>query len=122
MTNGDHDGLGGGAGGVAMGGMAELLAELPDRLWYLTQNGRDMWCRRPYTFFFSTSEAATAFAARVAPELDLEPIGIGATALLSDDGVQALRGMHVTRIFVDPELDAQTGDVHGRVIRLAAMN
>jgi hypothetical protein len=102
--------------------MAELLAELPDRLWYLTQNGRDMWCRRPYTFFFSTSEAATTFAARVAPELELAPIGIGATALLSEDGVQALRGMSILRIFVDPQVDGATGDVHGRVIRLGAVN
>ena len=36
----------------------DVFAILPDVVWYLTQNGRDMWCRVPYGFFFSSAEAA----------------------------------------------------------------
>ena len=34
----------------------DVFAILPDVVWYLTQNGRDMWCRVPYGFFFSSAE------------------------------------------------------------------
>src|SRR3954469_9215449 len=40
----------------------DFISFLPDRIWYLTGNGQDMWVRRPYGFFFTTSEAAERFA------------------------------------------------------------
>lgn len=96
----------------------DFISFLPERVWYLTQSGRDMWCRRPYTFFFSTAEAAAAFAAKVARGLPLEPIGIASRELVSEDGIAALRRLQVTRVFIDPEVDP-TGDVHGKILRLA---
>ena len=38
--------------------MEKLVELLPPRIWYLTSNGTDMWCRRPYGFLFSTGPAA----------------------------------------------------------------
>src|SRR4051812_16455822 len=43
---------------VTLQGLVELL---PPRIWYLTSNGQDMWCRRPYGFLFSTGQGAEAF-------------------------------------------------------------
>ncbi len=98
--------------------IAEILAVLPARVFYLTESGRDLWCRRPYTFIFSTSRAAEQFATSMGTKLELVPIAVAATELLSEDGIGALRRQSVTRIFVDPAMDADTGDVHGRVLRL----
>ena len=97
----------------------ELISYLPPRIWYLTSNGQDMWCRRPYTFFFSSDEAARAFAAASGVGDELTPIGLDSQHLLADDVIEMLRSMDVTRIFVDPEIDAATGDVHGAILRLA---
>ena len=36
--------------------MQKLVEVLPPRIWYLTSNGQDMWCRRPYGFLFSTGQ------------------------------------------------------------------
>ena len=36
--------------------------------------------------------------------------------------IAMLQNMDVTRIFVDPEIDPVTGDVHGAILRLAAHN
>jgi hypothetical protein len=67
---------------------------------------------------FSTSRAAERFATQLGSELDLVPIAISTTDLVSSDGLAALRAQAVTRIFVDPEVDAQSGDVHGTILRL----
>jgi hypothetical protein len=100
----------------------DFVSFLPDRVWYLTQSGRDMWCRRPYTFFFTTSEAAVRFAAEMGTTLPLEPIGVDSKELISDEGIAALRRMEVTRVFVDPRLDPETGDVFGTILRIAPQN
>ena len=100
------------------GPLAEILAALPAKVFYLTASGRDLWCRRPYTFVFSTSRAAEQFATAMGTELELVPIAVAATELLSTDGVESLRRQQVTRIFVDPKMDAASGDVHGQVLRI----
>jgi hypothetical protein len=100
----------------------ELAAALPARVWYLTSNGIDMWCRRPYGFFFSSSEAAMTFAAAMGTGEDLTAIGLDATDLLRDETLGGLRGMEVTRLFIDPAVDPQSGDVFGTILRLAEPN
>ena len=101
---------------------ARLISYLPDRVWYLSQTGADMWCRRPYSFFFSSSEAASRFASEMNVDIELSPIGIDAVELLSESGLEALRMQHVTRIFFDPSIDPESGDVFGTILRLAEMN
>lgn len=98
--------------------IAAILTALPARVFYLTASGKDLWCRRPYTFVFSSGPAAERFARTIGTELDLVPIAVATTELVSKDGLAALRGQAVTRIFVDPEVDAGTGDVHGAILRL----
>lgn len=100
----------------------DLISYLPPRVWYLTSNGSDMWCRRPYTFLFSSDEAATAFAAASGVGDELSPIGLDSKHLLADEMLGMLQAMDVTRIFVDPEIDPATGDVHGAILRLASHN
>lgn len=97
----------------------ELVDILPPRIWYLTSNGQDMWCRRPYGFLFSTGEAAQTFAAAMGTGEDLFAIGLDAGALISDDMLAGLRNSAVTRLFIDPQIDADTGDVHGKILRLS---
>ena len=97
---------------------AEVFAFLPDVVWYLTHNGRDMWCRVPYGFFFSSHDAAVAFAPQLGTSFELAPLGVPSKALVSDEGLTALRNMNVTRIFFDPQIDPATGDVHGRILRI----
>ena len=99
--------------------LPDFLAILPDRIWYLTTNGTDMWCRRPYGFFFTSSEAALAFSGRMGTEFALSPIGVGSKELVSKEGIEAMRRMSVTRIFVDPLIDEESGDVHGKILRIA---
>src|SRR5262245_59742785 len=94
----------------------DFLAVLPDRVWYLTGNGQDMWARRPYGFFFTTAEAAERFAASMGTELSLHAIGIASKELVSSQGVDALRRMALTRLFLDPQIDAATGDVFGKIL------
>ena len=48
-------------------------------------------------------------------------IGIDAGALLSDEVLGGLRSTAVTRLFIDPAVDADTGDVHGQILRLAPL-
>ncbi len=100
--------------------IAALLHTLPARVFYLTASGKDLWCRRPYTFVFSTGAAAERFAHQLGSELDLVAIAVATTELLSKEGLAALRDQAVTRIFVDPQIDAASGDVHGAIVRLAA--
>jgi hypothetical protein len=95
-----------------------LLGALPPTVWYLTSTGTDMWCRRPYGFFFSSREAADAFARSMGTGFELTSIGVDATALLSEDALSGMRRQQITRIFVDPRLDEATGDVHGTILRL----
>ena len=100
----------------------ERLAELlPPRIWYLTSNGQDMWCRRPYGFLFSTGQAAEAFAAAMGTGEQLFAIGLDAGALISDAMLAGLRNTAVTRLFLDPAIDPASGDVHGQILRLAPL-
>jgi hypothetical protein len=100
----------------------EALVELlPPRVWYLTSNGSDLWCRRPYSFLFSTGEAAESFALAMGTDDRLFAIGIDASALVSGDVLGGLRDNAVTRLFLDPALDPDSGDVHGKILRLAPL-
>lgn len=103
---------------VTLQGLVELL---PPRIWYLTSNGQDMWCRRPYGFLFSTGQAAEAFAKAMGTGEDLFAIGLDAGGLLSDDVLGGLRATAVTRLFIDPAVDPESGDVHGKILRLAPL-
>ena len=98
--------------------MPDYLRVLPDRVWYLTSTGTDMWCRRPYGFFFTSSESAQGFALRMGTSLALSPIGVASKELVSKEGIEAMRKMLVTRIFVDPEIDDDSGDVFGTILRI----
>ena len=98
-----------------------LVEMLPARIWYLTSNGQDMWCRRPYGFLFSTGQAAEAFAQALGTDDKLFAIGLEARALLSDDVLGGLRDSAVTRLFLDPAIDPASGDVHGQILRLAPL-
>lgn len=100
----------------------ELVSYLPPRIWYLTSNGQDMWCRRPYGFFFSSGEAAESFAKAMGTGDTLFAVGLDAGALLSDELLSGLRASEVTRLFIDPAIDVQSGDVHGKILRLAPLN
>ncbi|MBK9036283.1 MAG: hypothetical protein IPL61_34400 [Myxococcales bacterium] len=100
---------------------SELLTLLPARVWHLTSNGGDLWCRRPYSFFFSSDQAATAFAAALGVGGELWPIGLDASAVVTSEFLAGLRELDVTRIFLDPEIDPASGDVHGRILRLEAL-
>jgi hypothetical protein len=98
--------------------LASILAALPARVFYLTASGKDLWCRRPYTFVFSTGPGAERFATAMGSELDLVPIAVATTELISKDGVAALRRQSVSRVFIDPQIDPVSGDVHGQILRL----
>ena len=97
----------------------ELVDVLPARIWYLTSNGQDMWCRRPYGFLFSTGQAAEAFAKAMGTGEELFAVGLDAGALISDEMLDGLRNTAVTRLFIDPQIDPTSGDVHGKILRLA---
>ena len=98
-----------------------LIEILPPRIWYLTSNGSDMWCRRPYGFLFSTGEGAEAFAKAMGTDEKLFAVGLDAGSLISDALLDGLRATAVTRIFVDPAIDDESGDVHGKILRLAPL-
>jgi len=99
---------------------AEVFSLLPDVVWYLTHNGKDMWCRAPYGFFFTSAEAAARFVPQTGSQFELTPIGVQSRHLVSEDGLTAMRGLLVTRISVAPEIDPTTGDVYGRILRIEA--
>jgi hypothetical protein len=103
---------------VTLQGLVELL---PPRIWYLTSNGQDMWCRRPYGFLFSTGQSAEAFAKAMGNDEQLFAIGLDVGALMSDEVLAGLRDSAVTRIFIDPAIDDASGDVHGKILRLAPL-
>ena len=102
--------------------LQQLVDTLPPRIWYLTSNGTDRWCRRPYGFWFSTGEAAEQFAAEIGSEYGLTAIGLDTHEVIGEAAIGALRDMHVTRIFIDPAIDPQTGDVFGQILRLGDQN
>jgi hypothetical protein len=96
----------------------DFISYFPEIVWYLTGDGSNMWCRRPYGFLFTTAEAASAFASASASEFDLSPIGVQRGDLLSPDGLDGVRRLGVTRLFIDPSIDAASGDVSGKILRL----
>lgn len=98
--------------------LPDFVAALPEQIWYLTASGQEMWCRRPYGFFFSTSSAATAFATALGSAFELSPIGVNSKELVSAEAVEAMRQLGVHRLFIDPRIDPQSGDVFGRILRL----
>ncbi len=101
--------------------MAQLVELLPPRIWYLTSNGTDMWCRRPYGFLFSSGAAAETFAKAMGTEEALFAIGLDAGALLTEEMLAGLRNTAVTRLFIDPAIDPANGDVHGQILRLSPL-
>ncbi len=101
--------------------MKELVEVLPARIWYLTSNGTDMWCRRPYTFLFSDGVSAEAFGKAVGNE-ELFAVGFDAGNLLTDEVLAGLRDNAVTRLFIDPAIDPESGDVFGKILRLAPLS
>lgn len=101
--------------------MKQLVELLPPRIWYLTSNGSDMWCRRPYGFLFSTGEGAETFAKAMGTGEDLFAVGLDAGNLLTDEVLAGLRNSAVTRLFIDPQIDGTSGDVHGKILRLAPL-
>jgi len=98
----------------------DFISFLPERVWYLTASGTELWCRRPYTFFFSSSEAALAFAKKMNTEFDLQPIGVASKELVDATSIEALRRQQISRIFLDPQFDDASGDVFGKILRLEA--
>ncbi len=101
--------------------LEKLVEFLPPRIWYLTSNGNDMWCRRPYGFLFSTGPAAESFAKEMGNDETLFAVGLDVGALISDALLDGLRNSAVTRLFVDPAIDPATGDVFGKILRLAPL-
>jgi hypothetical protein len=101
--------------------MQQLVEILPARIWYLTSNGTDMWCRRPYGFLFSTGQTAESFATAMGNGETLFAIGVDAGAMISDQMLGGLRDTAVTRLFIDPQIDPDSGDVFGKILRLAPL-
>ncbi len=101
--------------------LQQLVDTLPPRIWYLTSNGQDMWCRRPYGFLFSTGQLAEAFAKEMGTGEELFAVGLDAGALINDDMLAGLRNSAVTRLFIDPSIDPANGDVHGKILRLSPL-
>lgn len=98
-----------------------VIAALPPRIWYLTSNGDAMWCRRPYGFLFSDGVAAEAFAKAMGTGETLFAIGTDTSDFISHDMLAGLRQTAVTRLFVDPQIDPASGDVHGTILRLGEL-
>lgn len=101
--------------------LTKLVELLPPRIWYLTSNGQDMWCRRPYGFLFSDGQAAETFAKAMGTGEELFAIGVDVGALISDEMLAGFRETAVTRLFIDPSIDPDSGDVHGKILRLSPL-
>ena len=101
--------------------MEKLVELLPPRIWYLTSNGQDMWCRRPYGFLFSTGQSAEEFAKQMGTGEELFAVGLDLGNMISNEMLDGLRNTAVTRLFIDPSVDPDTGDVHGQILRLAPL-
>ena len=52
---------------------------------------------------------------------ELFAVGLDAGNLLTDDVLSGLRNSAVTRLFIDPQIDADSGDVHGKILRLSPL-
>jgi hypothetical protein len=102
--------------------MEQLVELLPPRIWYLTSNGSDMWCRRPYGFLFSNGQSAETFAQAMGTGEELFAVGLDAGNLISSEMLDGLRNSAVTRLFIDPQIDEASGDVHGKILRLAPLS
>ncbi len=96
----------------------DFVSFLPAVVYYYSHDGRDLWCRRPYGFFFSSAELAEKFLLRMGSEFDLSLVGIDRGVLMSPTFLDGLRQLQVNRLFLDPEYDAATGDVTGKILRL----
>ena len=101
--------------------LERLVELLPPRIWYLTSNGQDMWCRRPYGSLFTSGEAAEAFARAMGTGETLFAIGHDTRVVIDRAVLGGLRDHAVTRLFVDPQIDPDSGDVHGTILRLAPL-
>ena len=101
--------------------MEKLVELLPPRIWYLTSNGQDMWCRRPYGFLFSTGPSAEDFAKQMGTGEELFAVGLDLGNLITSEMLDGLRNTAVTRLFIDPTIDPTTGDVFGKILRLAPL-
>ncbi|MCX5745518.1 MAG: hypothetical protein NT062_23825 [Proteobacteria bacterium] len=101
--------------------MKELMDVLPPRIWYLTSNGQDMWCKRPYGFLFSTGPSAESFALAMGNGEELFAVGLDVGNLMNDQMLAGLRDSAVTRLFLDPAIDPTSGDVFGKILRLAPL-
>ena len=101
--------------------MEKLVELLPPRIWYLTSNGQDMWCRRPYGFLFSTGPSAEDFAKQMGTGEELFAVGLDLGNLITGEMLDGLRNTAVTRLFIDPTIDPTTGDVFGKILRLAPL-
>lgn len=101
--------------------LQQLVDVLPPRIWYLTSNGQDMWCRRPYGFLFSTGQSAEEFAKAMGTGEELFAVGLDVGNLMTDEMLDGLRNTAVTRLFIDPAIDPATGDVHGKILRLSPL-
>ncbi len=101
--------------------LQQLVDLLPPRIWYLTSNGQDMWCRRPYGFLFSDGVRAESFAKEMGNGEALFAVGVDAGAMISDEMLGGLRNTAVTRLFLDPEIDPNSGDVFGKILRLSPL-
>jgi hypothetical protein len=101
--------------------LSELVTVLPPRIWYLTSNGQDMWCRRPYGFLFSSGQAAEVFARAMGTGEELFAVGLDAGALISNEMLGGMRETALTRLFIDPQVDPDSGDVFGKILRLSPL-
>ena len=101
--------------------MEQLVDLLPPRIWYLTSNGTDMWCRRPYGFLFSTGPSAEVFAKQMGTGEELFAVGLDVGNLISPEILDGFRATAVTRLFIDPAVDPTSGDVFGKILRLAPL-
>lgn len=110
-----------GSGATDSARLPDFVSFLPERVFYLTQSGTEMWCRRPYGFFFTSSEAATAFARAMGTQFELVPIGVGSKELVSSEGIDGVRRLGVTRLFIDPAIDPASGEVYGKILRLESV-
>lgn len=102
--------------------LPDFVSFLPDQIWYLTESGSEMWCRRPYGFFFTSSSAAADFALAMGTQFALTPIGFASKELVSKDGIEGVRHLGLTRLFIDPQIDPASGEVFGKILRLTPIN
>ena len=52
---------------------------------------------------------------------ELFAVGLDAGNLINDQMLDGLRNSAVTRLFIDPSIDKETGDVHGKILRLSPL-